>query len=179
MLVGDHVKSNTEVEAGAGFSLPVWTTPTQEVRTGLNLVYFGFDKNLNNFSFGSGGYFSPQQFFAALVPVDYREQVSPDLSYGVGGSVGVQTFRSKSALVFPNDPQRQAALTQLASTNAGIATRFSGFKDTGVAGGAHADVDYRLTNNLHIGARAGFDRSGNFTEGTGLVYARYVFNDPL
>ena len=179
VLVGDRVKSNTEVEAGAGFSLPVWTTPTQEVRTGLNLVYFAFDKNLNNFSFGSGGYFSPQQFFAALVPVDYREQVSPDLSYGVGGSIGVQTFRSKSALIFPNDPDRQAALTQLASTNAGVATRFSGFKDTGIAGGAHADVDYRLSNNLHIGARAGFDRSGNFTEGTGLVYARYIFNDPL
>ena len=179
VLVGEDVKSNTEVEAGAGFSLPVWTTPTQEVRVGTNLVYFGFDKNLGNFTLGNGGYFSPQQFFAALFPVDYKEQVTPDLSYGVGGSVGVQTFRAKSQLVFPNDPQRQSALEQLASTNSAVATRFGGFKDTGVAGGAHANVDYRLTDNLHIGARAGFDRSGNFTEGTGLVYARYVFNDPL
>ncbi len=179
VLVGDHVKSNTEVEAGAGFNLPVWTTPTQEVRTGLDLVYFAFNKNLDNFSFGSGGYFSPQQFFAALIPVNYKQQVTPDLSYSVGGSVGVQTFRAKSALVFPNDPSQQAALNQLATTNTGVATRFAGFNDTGVAGGAHADIDYRVTNDLHIGARAGFDRSGNFTEGTGLVYARYVFNDPL
>ena len=179
VLTGDHVKSNTEVEAGAGFSLPVWTTPTQEVRVGMDLVYFGFDKNLNNFTFGSGGYFSPQQFFAALFPVNYKQQLTPDLSYSVGGSVGVQTFRAKSELVFPNNPERQSELVQLASANSSIPTRFAGFKDTGVAGGAHADIDYRLTNNLHIGARAGFDRSGNFTEGTGLVYARYVFNDPL
>ncbi len=34
VLVGDNVKSNTEVEAGAGFSLPVWTSATQEVRSG-------------------------------------------------------------------------------------------------------------------------------------------------
>ena len=179
VLVGDNVKSNTEVEAGAGFSLPVYTTPTQEVRVGMDLVYFAFDRNLNNFTFGSGGYFSPQQFFAALFPVNYKEQVTPDLSYSVGGSVGVQTFRAKSALVFPNDPDRQSALNQLASANSSIPTRIAGFSDTGVAGGAHADIDYRLTNNLHIGARAGFDKSGNFTEGTGLVYARYVFNDPL
>ena len=179
VLVGDHVKSNTEVEAGAGLSFPVWTTPTQEVRTGLDLVYFGFDRNLNNFTFGSGGYFSPQQFFAALFPVNYKEQVTPDLSYSVGGSIGVQTFRAKSALVFPNDPDRQSALNALASSNSNTVTRIAGFKDTGVAGGAHADVDYRVTNNLHIGARAGFDKSGNFTEGTGLVYARYVFNNPL
>ncbi len=179
VLVGDNVKSNTEVEAGAGFSLPVWTTDTQEVRVGTDLVYFAFDRNLDNFTFGSGGYFSPQQFFAALFPVNYKQQVTPDLSYSVGGSVGVQTFRAKSELVFPNSPSQQAALQQLASVNTGVPTRFAGFGDTGVAGGAHADIDYRLTDNLHIGARAGFDRSGNFTEGTGLVYARYVFNDPL
>ncbi len=41
-----------------------------------------------------------------------------------------------------------------------------------------ADIDYRLTPNFHIGASAGFDKSGDFTEGTGLLYARYVFNDP-
>jgi hypothetical protein len=145
----------------------------------MDLVYFGFDKNLGNFTLGNGGYFSPQQFFAALFPVNYKQQLTPDLSYSVGGSVGVQTFRAKSQLVFPNDPQRQSALDQLATTSTGVTTRYAGFKDTGVAGGAHADIDYRLTENLHIGARAGFDRSGNFTEGTGLVYARYVFNDPL
>ena len=57
-------------------------------------------------------------------------------------------------------------------------TEQGGFHGTGPAGGAHADVDYRVTSNLHIGGRVGFDSTGNFTEGTGLVYARYVFNDP-
>ena len=183
-LYGTHVKSNTEMDAGAGFTLPVYTTPTKEIRTGLNLVYFGYDRNLGNFTFGSGGYFSPQQFFAALIPVTFRHQLTPDLVYTLGASIGVQSFRAKGSDVFPNNPGLQSQLVSLAATNAAaggtvVNTRLAGFHDIGPGGGARAEIDYRVTDNLHVGAKAGFDRSGNFTEGTGLVYARYVFNDPL
>ena len=176
-LYGQNVKDNTEVEAGAGFSLPVYTTPTQEVRTGLNLVYFGYAHNLGNFTFGSGGYFSPQQFFAALIPVSYRQQLTPDLVYTVGASIGVQTFRAKGSPVFPNNPALQAQLAASSATT-GVGAQLGGFHSIGPGGGANGEIDYRVNDNLHVGAKAGFDRSGNFTEGTGLVYARYVFNDP-
>ena len=178
VLVGEQVKSNVEFDAGAGFSLPVWKTPTQEVRTGLDLVYFGYRNNLGAFTIGNGGYFSPQQFFAALIPVSYTDHVTPDLSWGVGGSIGVQTFRARGEPIFPEDAARQAQLDVLALTNPGVLTRASGFSATGPAGGAHAEIDYAITDNLHVGGKIGFDRSGNFTEGTGLVYARYLFRDP-
>jgi tetratricopeptide (TPR) repeat protein len=175
-LLGEQVASNTVVEAGAGFSTPVWTTPTQEVRLGANAVYFGFRQNLGNFTIGNGGYFSPQQYFAFLIPATYKQQVTDNLVYNVGASLGVQTFRAKSSRVFPTDDALQTILAS--STSGAFGTRFSGFKGTGLAGGGHADIDYRVNNNLHIGAQAGVDRSGTFTEGTGLVYARYTFNNP-
>ena len=177
-LLGNKVETNTEVDAGAGFSTPVYTDPTKEVRTGLDLVYFGFDKNLAGFTIGQGGYFSPQQFFAALVPVNFRHQPIPDLVYNVGGSLGWQTFRDKGEDVFAGQAGLQSQLVTLAATQPFLATQTSGTRKSGLAGGAHADIDYRVTDNLHVGAKAGFDRSGPFTEGTGLVYARYVFNDP-
>jgi tetratricopeptide (TPR) repeat protein len=177
VLVGDRVRSNTEVDAGAGLSFPVWSTPTQEVRVGTDLVYFDFARNLETFTVGGGGYFSPQNFFALLFPVTYKEQLTPDLVYSVGGSVGFQTFRQKSTPIFP-DADLQSQLVSLAATQGNTATTIGGSHTFGVAGGAHGDIDYRVNDNLHIGARAGFDKSGNFTEGTGLVYARYVFNDP-
>ena len=177
VLVGDRVRSNTEVDAGAGLSFPVWSTPTQEVRVGADLVYFDFARNLETFTVGGGGYFSPQNFFALLFPVTYKEQLTPDLVYSVGGSVGFQTFRQKSTAIFPNS-DLQSQLVTLAASQGNTATTIGGSHTFGVAGGAHGDIDYRVNDNLHIGARAGFDKSGNFTEGTGLVYARYVFNDP-
>jgi thioredoxin-like negative regulator of GroEL len=175
-LVGEQVANNTDVEAGAGFSTPVWTTSTQEVRLGANAVYFGFRQNLGNFTIGNGGYFSPQQYVAFLIPVSYKQQLTDDLVYNVGGSIGVQSYRAKSARVFPTDNNLEGLLETTAGSTFG--TRFGGFSGTGLAGGAHGDIDYRVNNNLHVGAQAGFDRSGNFTEGTGLVYARYTFNNP-
>jgi predicted Zn-dependent protease len=176
-LTGHNVASNTEIDASVGASTPVWHDATQEVRVGTQLIYFSYDKNLSGFSLGQGGYFSPQDYFAVLFPVTYRNQVTPDLRFSVGGTVGWQTYRSKSSDVFPNDSALQAQLASLAST--GVSSTLSGSHGSGVAGGANGEIDYRVNGNLHIGARAGFDKSGSFTEGTGLIYARYVFNDAL
>ena len=71
-LNGLNVASNTEYEMGAGGTYPVWRGPSgDEVRIGLDLVYFAYDKNLRFFSLGQGGYFSPQSYFATLLPVRY------------------------------------------------------------------------------------------------------------
>ena len=67
------------MDAGIGATYPVWRTRTQEVRVGSEVFYFAYDKNLGGFSLGQGGYFSPQDYFAVLFPVTYRDQYSPDL----------------------------------------------------------------------------------------------------
>ena len=173
---GHNVASNTEIDAIAGVTYPVWQTPTQVVRVGTQVVYFGYGKNLDGFSLGQGGYFSPQDYAALLFPVSYRDQVTPDLMFGVGGSVGYQTYRSASSNVFPNNAALQSQLASLAATTGGNTT-VSGSHGSGLAGGVNGEIDYRVRENLHIGARAGFDHSGSFSEGTGLIYARYVFDN--
>ena len=155
-LTGHNVASNSEIDASVGGSIPVWRNQTQEVRVGTQLIYFSYDKNLAGFSLGQGGYFSPQDYFAVLFPVTYRNQVTPDLRFSVGGSVGWQTYRSKASDVFPNDAALQAQLVGLAATT-GASTTVSGTHGSGVAGGANGEIDYRVSGNLHIGARAGFD----------------------
>jgi hypothetical protein len=177
-LTGHNVASNSEVDASIGGSYPVWRTSSQEVRVGSQLIYFAYDKNLSGFSLGQGGYFSPQDYFAVLFPVTYRDQWSPDLRFSVGGTVGFQTFRSKSSNVFPNNATLQAQLVALSATTFQTTVN-NGSHGAGVAGGVNGEIDYRVNRNLHIGARAGFDHSGSFSEGTGLIYARYVFNDAI
>ena len=175
LLTGQNVRDNTEVDAGAGFSVPVWSTGSQELRAGLDLAYATYNRNEQNFTFGSGGYFSPQNFVSGLIPITYRQTVSPDLSFNVGGSLGVQSFTENATPVFENAGLQRALLAR-AAVLPGTVTTLSGTHSNGLAGGGHADIDYRALGNLHIGAKADFDRSGNFTEGTGLVYARYLFS---
>ena len=174
LLTGQHVRDNTEADAGAGFSLPVWGASGEEVRTGLDLSFLSYHRNLQSFTFGSGGYFSPQYLAAGLIPITYRRTITPDLSVSIGGAVGVQSFKEKSTPVFPLAGLQQSSQA-LAAAQPGTATTLPGTQSTGVAGGAHAEIDYRALEQLHVGAKAGFDRLGNFTEGTGEVYARYVF----
>ncbi len=157
---GRNVGNNTEYDAAAGVSVPVFRAGANEIDLGLNLVYFGFEKNLSGFSLGQGGYFSPKYFGAALVPITFKAHPTADFSYSVGGSLGVQTYA-----VAANPPGWPMA------TTAGFGKGGS----TGLAGGASAETDYRVKPNLHIGARGSFQRTGNFTEGTGLLYAHYTF----
>ncbi len=176
-LFGENVERNSEVNAGVGFSYPIYQDATREVRVGSDFTYYNYNKNLGGFTVGQGGYFSPQKYFAALFPINYRQRVSSDLVFNIGGSIGFQTFNQKSSPIFPNNAALQSQLIQVSWISSGVATIDQGGHFAGIAGGAHADVDYRLTPHFHIGTSAGFDRTGDFTEGTGLVYARYVFND--
>ncbi len=178
-LTGNHVLSNTETEGGAGGSAKLWHTDTQDVRVGVDLVYFGYARNEDFFTLGQGGYFSPQSYYAALLPVTYKEQVSPDFSYEVGAAPGLQSYHQNSATYFPLDPALQAQLIAMQANPAtavnGVQTMFPAMGESGFAGNAHALMDYRVSPGLHLGARADFLHAGNFTEMSGLAYARYVF----
>ncbi len=179
-LSGTHVASNSEYEFGAGGNYPVWRNGTQEVRAGLDLVYFAYSKNLRYFSLGQGGYFSPQSYVAALVPVSYKDQVTDDLSYEIGGSAGLQSYRENASAYFPEDSALQAQLVAQ-QANPGTAvkdvlTQYPSDKSSGFTGNAHASIDYRVSTNLRLGGRIDYEHSGNFDDASGVVYARYVFS---
>jgi tetratricopeptide (TPR) repeat protein len=175
-LDGTNVAHNNEVQAGAGGSFPIWKSPTDELRTGLDLVYFGFDKNLSYFTFGQGGYFSPQTYLAALIPLNYSSSAVPNLLYSVGGSVGLQTFNEKSSPYYPNNPGLQSLALVYSQFVQGLQSSYPGQTSSGFAGGVNAKAEYSLAPNLKVGGRASFQHAGNYNEGEGLIYARYIFN---
>jgi tetratricopeptide (TPR) repeat protein len=180
---GSHVPTNAEFEAGLGGSYPFYRAPGQELRVGLDLVYFGYNKNLDHFSLGQGGYFSPQSYGAALIPVIWREQVDEDLKYEVGVAVGLQTYHEASSPYFPQDAGLQAALVAQQASAAtavpGQITTYPSRSSSGFAGAGHGQVDYRVAPNFTVGAKANLQHSGNWTEISGLVYARYLFNGTI
>jgi hypothetical protein len=176
---GAHVQNNTEFEAGAGMSFPIYRTPTQEVRIGLDLIYFGYQHDQDFFTLGQGGYFSPQSFTAAMVPVNYKETVDEDLSYEVGVSAGLASFRESSQPYFPLDSGLQAQLVaQQSGNNAvpGVLSAFPSRSQSGFSGTAHASVDYRVSPSLHLGGNLNFSHSPAYDETVGMVYAKYLFN---
>ena len=175
MLNGLNVESNREYEFGAGGSYPVWHGKTDELRIGLDLVYFAYDKNLRFFTLGQGGYFSPQSYFATVLPVHYTSK-SDDLTWSVGASLGYQTYNEHASPVFPNDPGLQSALLAEAATTPGLLTSYPSRSASGLVGGADAAVEYRINDVFRLGGRASYQHAGDWSEATGTLFARYIFS---
>lgn len=172
VFTGDGVADNARVEAGAGLSYAVLRRPEEEVTAGLDLVYFGHDRNLRHFTLGHGGYFSPQSYAALNLPVDWRRR-SGDLSWRLGGTVGFASWREKAAPLFPSDPGLQAQAAAVAAGDATLSATYPGQTRTGFTGGARADLEYALGPQLRIGTSLRYDRAADWSEALGLLYLRY------
>jgi cellulose synthase operon protein C len=176
VLDGENVSSNWEYEFGTGGSYPVWRgSQNDEVRLGMDVIYFGYQKNLDFFTLGQGGYFSPQSYFATLLPVKYTAKTN-DLTWSIGGSLGYQTYNEHASLVFPNNPVFQNALVaEAAAVTTPLATSFPGQTASGVVGGAQGSVEYRVNDVFVLGAQASYQHAGNWSETIARLYGRYVF----
>ncbi len=173
-LNGKNVLSNNEVELGAGGSYPVYKTPADEVRVGLNLVYFGYSNNQDHFTVGYGGYFSPQNYVAAVVPVTWTANRGP-LTYTVGGSVGLQTFNANGGAIFPTLPGAQQLVSLLASLDTTIQGSYAAQNVTGIVGGVNGSFEYHLTPQLQVGGSAAYQKSADWNEADVMAFARYTF----
>jgi hypothetical protein len=175
ILTGDNVQRNNRYEAGAGASYTVWRRPDEELLLGLDLVYFSYQRNQRLFTFGNGGYFSPQSYFAVNIPLDWRGR-SGNLAYHLGATIGYQSYRENSAKYFPTDPNAQAQLEQLLTSDTTARSVQAARNESGIIGGVRCDIEYSITPNLRIGALLRYDRSQNWSEARGLMFARYRFD---
>lgn len=174
-FTGQNVRRNNRFEAGAGAQYTVWRLPDEELTIGTDLVYFGYENNQRLFTFGNGGYFSPQSYFAVNIPVDWRAR-SGNLSWRLGGTVGYQSFRENAAPFFPRDPALQQQLEQQLSSDPTARSIQAARSEAGVIGGVRADIEYAISPNLRVGGLLRYDRTANWEEVRGLAFARYRFD---
>lgn len=169
---GENVRDNARVEAGAGMNYAVVRRPNEQVTVGLDLVYFAYDENLRFFTLGHGGYFSPQDYTAVNVPIDWRAR-SGDWSWRLGASVGYALWSEDRSPIFPNDPALQGALAARVGQDPRIQAFYPSQSEAGLVGSVRADLEYALTPDLALGATFRYDRSADWNEGRTGVYVRY------
>lgn len=211
-LDGKNTRTNEQYEAGVGGSASVYKDDMQEVRVGSDLTWFRFDNNqyafpdtasygleyqitadnkygdlLNGNSYGYGGYFSPQSFFAITIPVTYKGQIGK-WTWDVGGQLGYQSYHSH-ALADMNSPSGIATLAGLSPENVALlqgankgdwsAVKSKSSLDerssSGLIGGAHAHFLYQVTPALRFGANFDFQKAGPWNQFIAGLSAHYSF----
>ncbi len=183
-LQGTHVAGNDRQELGAGVYVHALETANQSLTAGLNLTAMQYDRNLSGFTYGHGGYFSPQRYVDVGVPLHWNgRSAAQRLAWQVDASVGVQSFKEDPADYFPLDPAMQQAAYDAASLAAllGLTQRYvepvySGQTKTGVSYNLSAAAEWQLSTQLFLGGRMEFNNARDYRQFGTNVYLRFLLD---
>ena len=171
-LQGNEVASNRRMEFNTGAYFRVIDEVDSKLTAGVNLNATFFDENLSFFTYGHGGYFSPQHSYSLSVPVSWAQRADR-MTYRIDGSVGLQHFKQDDAPMFPNNPELQAlARPDIPGISDGF---YPGQTKTGVSYNVRASAEYRLAPQWAVGAVLGADNASDYRQWAGGLYLRYYF----
>jgi tetratricopeptide (TPR) repeat protein len=160
---GTNVRNNHSMQFNAGGYARAYQDTRASVTIGINANYQAFGNNQNYFSYGHGGYFSPQSFFSVSFPVRFAMNTDRfDIAANV--APGYQSYEQDEALLYPTDPGAQSVLEQLKSQNSDVRARYDSLSATGFGLAAGASFYYGLANSTRVGGDFNVNTFGQYNE---------------
>lgn len=166
-ITGYHVLANKKFEGTMGAYFRVKVIP-QYGSLNVGATFFGmhYSHNELGLTYGQGGYFSPQSYFLAAVPVSFTGHYKSDLHYVIAGSVGIQSFQSASAPYFPLDRGTETGSGNLS---------FLSTSNTGLNYSINSEASYRIADHWYAGGFLTGNNTNNYNTITGGFFIRYLF----
>ena len=166
-ITGVHVPNNSRFDGTAGAYWGVWGSPEYgNLTIGMNFFGMHYAHNLRYFTYGQGGYFSPDAYIVAAVPVSFNGHYGPKFHYRVVGSVGVQGFNEETSPYFPLDVAIQGAQGNPyypAMTSVGGNYNFE------------SEASYAIAEHWYVGGYASFNNSRDYASSKAGFFVRYLF----
>jgi hypothetical protein len=158
-LQGKEVADNSRVDGNVGTYWRVLERPQGSLTVGMNLTGMHYDKNLRYFSWGQGGYFSPQSYFLLNAPVRWVGKWDR-LEYLVSGSLGSQYFEEDSSPILPLTAPYGLTYPGQAKTSANYTLELR--------------AGYRLAPNWYLGGFVTANNTQNYTSQAVGFNVRYL-----
>lgn len=171
---GTNVSRNDGFEANAGGYLRAYRDAQSSLTVGLNVNYQAYDKSQNYFTFGNGGYFSPQSFISVGFPVNYsmeNERIEARASF----TPGFQSYSQDESALYPTNLIAQAELDNLKALNDDVRARYDSLSKTGFALSAQGALYYKLGPSTRIGGEASYNTFGSYDEFRSVLGVRQSF----
>lgn len=163
-ITGEHVLDNQFFGARTAADWKFFSESYARASVGLAVNYWKFDHNLQNYTLGSGGYYSPQSYVSVDLPLEVWGEYR-DWSYRVRASVSHSTSSTDTIALYPEDPALQNAVGSAAfggGSNGG-STSFS----------AYAAAERQLTQTWIIGMKLDIDRADYYHPTIFTIYLRH------
>jgi tetratricopeptide (TPR) repeat protein len=158
LLRGEHVADNWGLQGTGGAYWRVAATDSGALSVGVNVTAMHYDRNLNFFSLGQGGYFSPQRYLLGAVPVSWFSHTT-GLEYEISASAGVQSIFEEGA---PLDPTQSSTPFYASDSRRGANYNVS-FR-----------LEYHVAPNWYLQAFAGASNARDYASQTFSITLRYL-----
>lgn len=180
-LTGYHVLQNTKFEGSLGAYFLAHTFPGYgRLNVGLSLFGMHFAQEERQLTYGLGGYFSPDAYFLASIPVTFTGRYHSNFHYTIAGAVGVQTFQENSQVYFPLDRGIQTGFaTAQNCTTATIANhtcaQYPNNSNTGGNYSINTEGAYRIADHWYAGGFLSANNTNNYNTISAGFFVRYLF----
>ncbi len=165
-ITGYHVLENTKFEGSAGAYFLAHNFPGYgRLNVGASMFGMHYAHNERGLTYGLGGYFSPNSYFLASIPVTFAGHYKSDFHYSIAGSIGVQTFQEDSQKYFPLDQGIQTGFNYFYATNSNTGGNYS----------INAEGAYRIYDHWYAGGFMSANNTNNYNTVTGGFFVRYLF----
>jgi hypothetical protein len=106
-LTGYNVQENVRLDGSGGAYWRIKTLPEYgNLSVGVNFFGMHYSHNQQAFTFGMGGYFSPQEYFLANIPFTWAAHYQTRWHYEILGGIGVQAFQQDKTPLYPLAAQK-------------------------------------------------------------------------
>lgn len=162
----------------AGYYYRLIDRADERLRTGLTLMYWGYDKDLSEYSLGQGGYYSPQQYYSIGVPLNYAWR-NADWSVLLESSVGWSYAKTSDSDLYPDhgaDKLRELVEQAGYGFDENASQVTTGSSSSGVNVRLQGLFERRLSDNLVLGSGITWQHSEGYAPSRALLYLRYTFD---
>jgi len=160
---GTNVRSNSAYEFNAGGYMRAFQGVGTTLTVGANVNFQGYDNDQDYFTFGHGGYFSPQQFAAFSLPINLTTRIGR-LDLAMALAPGYQTFNEAPAPVYPTDLASQDVLNALKAQDTDVRSQYDSQGKNGFALNGSLNASYPIRPGAKLSLGVSYNSFGPFNE---------------
>lgn len=160
-IMGTNVADNWHAYGTAAFSHVFKKTGFEYITLGVALSGEAFDNNQNHFTYGHGGYFSPEYLIQGLVQAQFLTQEGRKWIAAGSAGAGLQNNKQSASPYFPLDPDGR---------------EFGSVDSTTGIGLVQLQGAYLIDGNWLVGGSMNYAVTADYNEGSISLWVRYFFD---
>jgi cellulose synthase operon protein C len=170
-LTGYNTRSNSRVDGTGGAYWRVMASPEfGNLTLGANFFGMHYANNQNAFTHGMGGYFSPQAYFLANVPLNWQGHYGTRWHYNISGALGVQAFQEDSTPLWPLAGDKPLEVSQNNPMLPNVTSVSPNYD-------FHSQVAYQIHTHWFTGAYFAANNTRNYSYASVGFFVRYTFRE--